>query len=185
MLLALATLVPAVLVGYLRGGRLRRLTEVRLAGLPVIGVAVAAQAALALLSVVDGPVETVGRGLLAASLAAVLAFVWINRRLPGMWLVAIGFLLNAAVILPNGAMPVSPEAIAALGGDGAIDEGKHRLLTDGDVLPWLADVIPVPGLRIIVSVGDILLALGVAVLVARLMRGLPRHARSAREHRLA
>lgn len=184
MLLALATLIPAVLVGYARGGRLRRLTEVRLAWLPAIGVAVAAQAGLGLVGVVDGPVETLGRALLTVSLAAVLAFVWANRRLPGMWLVAAGFALNAAVILPNGAMPVSPEAVAALGGDAAVDAGKHRLLSEGDVFPWLADIIPIPGLRIVVSVGDVVLALGVAILVARLMRGLPRHARSARDHGL-
>ena len=178
MLLAAATLVPAVLIGYARGGRLHHLAEVRLAWLPAIGVAVAAQAGLAALAALGGPVDTVGRALLVASLAAVLAFVWANRHLPAMWLVAAGFALNAAVILPNGAMPVSPEAIAALGGDAVIDPGKHRLLSSDDVLPWLADVIPVPGLRIVVSVGDIALALGVAALVERLMRGQPRHPRA-------
>lgn len=42
------------------------------------------------------------------------------------------------------------------------------------MLGWLADVVPVPPLRTVVSVGDLLLALGVAVLVAALMRGRPR-----------
>jgi hypothetical protein len=40
------------------------------------------------------------------------------------------------------------------------------------VLPWLADVIPLPVLERLISVGDVLLALGIAWLVyARMMEG--------------
>lgn len=169
MLLSLVTLAIAVPVGYFRGGRLGRMGDVHVRALWALAVALAAQIGLSAVPP-DAPGTTV-RGLLAGSLAAVLVFVWANRRLPGMWLVLAGFALNAAVILPNGAMPVAPEAIEFLGGDASIGQGKHRLLTEGDVLWWLGDVIPVPALRIIVSPGDVLLAVGVALFVNRAMQG--------------
>ena len=37
-----------------------------------------------------------------ASYAAVLAFIWLNRTLPGLWLVGIGGLSNLVVIAANG-----------------------------------------------------------------------------------
>lgn len=177
MLLAGVTLVLGVALGYARGGRLGRLESARLRGLWALGIAVGCQASLLALGALEASVEAARLTLLLGSLVAVLAFVWANRALPGMWLVLVGFALNAAVIVPNGAMPVSPEAIAYLGGDEAIEAGKHQLLEDGDALPWLADVIPIPVVRIVVSVGDIVLALGVGVLMHRLMRGpIGRHA---------
>lgn len=167
MLLALITVLGAILLGYVGGGRLGRVGDVRLAWAWVLAIALLAQVALTV--VVPGP--PVARFLLGASLAAVLVFAWANRRLPGMWLALAGLVLNAAVMAANGAMPVAPEALSYLGGEEAIDPGKHRLLEEGDPLPWLADVIPIPGLRLIVSVGDILLAVGAGLLVVRVMTG--------------
>jgi hypothetical protein len=68
-------------------------------------------------------------------------------------------------------MPVSPAALEALTGEPTtFAPGKHRLLESGDALPWLADVIPLPLLRTVVSVGDIILAAGVGILVVTSMR---------------
>ena len=58
---------------------------------------------------------------LSASLILFLAFVWLNRRLPGMPILMIGLGLNLIVILANrGWMPISPQT------------ANH--LTDGNVL---------------------------------------------------
>lgn len=171
MLLAAVTLVIGAVAGYARGGHLERVAAARLRAVWAVGAAIVAQLALVALSAAGATGDLPRRLLLAASLLAVLAFVWANRELPGGWLVLAGFALNAAVILPNGAMPVSPEALAALGGPDAVDPSKHQLLQDHHHLPWLADIIPVPVLRIVISVGDIVLALGAGLLLHRLMLG--------------
>lgn len=175
MVLVLVTVLGAVLIGYLRGGRLTNLGHVEIRHGWLVLASVLAQGALAALSAVDQPVVSVFPSLLLASHLALLAFVVANRMLPGMLLIFLGFAMNAAVITANGAMPVSPEALAAVsGGATVITPGKHRLLTDGDQLTLLADVLALPVLRTVVSVGDIVLASGVGILVVNLMRCAPR-----------
>ena len=176
MVLVLVTVVLGVAVGYLGGGRLRRLADVHLSRVWLLVVAFSAQALLNCLTAAGVRTGAVGTALLVASQVALVGFVWANRVLPGMLLVAVGFGLNAVVIVANGAMPVSGEAIATLTSEPVdIAVGKHRLLEAGDRLPWLADVLPVPVLRQVVSIGDVVLAVGVAVLVAAPMLRRGRH----------
>lgn len=169
MTLVVVAVVAAVGVGYGRGGRLSNLAHARLARSWLVAAAVVAQGLLALLGA-GGVGRTGGSLLLVASYGALLAFVWSNRFLPGMVLVFIGFGLNAVVIAVNGAMPVSRQALGAVGaGPGQFASGKHRLLRPDDLLRPLADVLPVPLLHTVVSVGDLILAAGVGVLVTNLM----------------
>jgi hypothetical protein len=169
----LATVAVAVVASLLRGGRFRHLADRPLVASWLLFAGVAVQVAVNLAA---------GRGLLPdAGLAGwtllllsqllVVAFLLANRRLPGVWLVATGLLLNAAVIAANRAMPVDPAAIAALGLEGVeVPPGKHTLLTDTTRLPWLADIIPVPWLRSILSVGDLVIAVGLVPLTHGLLR---------------
>lgn len=175
MILVFMTVVGALAVGYLRGGRLRNLGQVHLNRGALVLVSVGAQGALAIVTAAGGPTGVVAAPLLLASHAALLAFVWCNRLLPGMPLVFAGFGLNAAVITANGGMPVSRDALLVVS-DGlarTIEPGKHRMLADGDALTWLADIFPIPLLRTVVSAGDIVLAAGVAILVVSLMLAHP------------
>lgn len=171
MVLVLATVLGAVLLGYARGGRLANLGHVELRHGWLVFASVLAQMALAAVAALDGPTASVSTPLLLASHAALLIFVVYNRMLPGMLLVFAGFAMNAAVITANGAMPVAREALLAVSAGEAttITPGKHRLLADGDVLTPLADIFPLPVLRTVVSAGDIVLAAGVGVLVINLM----------------
>lgn len=172
MFFMLSVLVLAVAASYLRGGRLSRLAEAPLErtwlllaglGLQVVVDVAAARGLLANAS-------TEGWLVLLGSQLLVLAWVAANRHLPGTGLVAIGLALNAVVIAANGAMPVAPEALAALGAEpGATPTGKHTLLTDATRLPWLADILPLPPLRAVISVGDIVLAAGLLPLTHALM----------------
>lgn len=172
MALILATVAGSVVAGRLRGGRLRNLGHARLRHAWLVFVAVAIHVLLYLVARGAGVVLP----LLALSHLTLLAFVWLNRMLPGMLLVFVGLVLNAAVILTNGAMPVDRDALLAVSGDSGalqVTPGKHRLLDGGHRLPWLADVIALPLLRQVVSVGDVVLAAGVGVLVGNLMRSTP------------
>jgi len=166
--------VAAVLIGWARGGRLNNLSHVRLRASWLVVAGFLAQLVLVWLTGRAGEEGVRGLPLLVVSQLALLGFFWVNRLLPGMPTIFAGFALNAAVILANGAMPVSRSALAAVAGTSLpIAEGKHRLLEAGDPLPWLADVIPLPLLRTVVSAGDIVLAVGIAILVTNLMTWRP------------
>src|SRR5688500_12497767 len=161
MVLVALTVACAVLAGWLRGGRLRHLAALPFSGGFLVLVAAAAQV---LFAVAPSPPAAVG--LTVLSQGALLTFLWLNRYLAGALLIAIGSLLNTIVVVANGAMPVAGDAMIAIGRHPAeISAGRHRLLTEGDVLPQLADVIALPLLRTIVSVGDIVLAAGLGLLV--------------------
>jgi hypothetical protein len=172
----LAVLLIAVAVSYVRGGRLQRLVHaplrwswLLLAGL-LLQVAVDAAVGRGLLE----DASLAGWSLLFLSQLLVLTWVLRNRHLPGMLLVGLGLLLNMVVVAANGAMPVDPDAIMALGGDpAALEPGKHTLLTEETRLPWLADVWALPPLRSIISVGDVVLAAGLIPLAHALMTFLP------------
>ncbi|MEX0834889.1 MAG: DUF5317 domain-containing protein, partial [Nitriliruptor sp.] len=139
----IAVVLIAVLASAVRGGRLRRLAEAPIEAPWLLFLGLGVQIAVDIAA---------GRGVLAdASLAGSLLLVlsqlivvgWLlwNRHLPGVWLVAAGLVLNAAVMAANGAMPVDPGAMRALGlGELSVAPGKHTLLTDATRLPWLADV---------------------------------------------
>lgn len=116
--------------------------------------------------------------LLMMALLALILFM--NAR--DEWSLAVaglGIALNVFVIGLNGAMPVSMDAVAITGMDpSAAREALqvalvHAELTPATLAPVLADVIPVPGPqwhRAVVSIGDILLAGGLAVWVCTALR---------------
>ncbi len=177
----LTVLAVAILLSLLRGGRLGNIAhaEVTAGWLLFVGVAIQfgvnAAAGRGLLP--DAGLS--GWSLLLVSQLLVIAFLVANRQLPGVWWVAAGLALNAIVMAANRAMPVDPAAIAALGLDGAtVPPGKHTLLTADTHLPWLADIIPVPWLRSILSVGDLVLAVGLIPMIHALMTTPPRAGRT-------
>jgi len=110
--------------------------------------------------------------------------VWaaLNRALPGMRLVLLGAACNLAVICANGGlMPTNAEALAQAGKNEEIRVSQEhpgiRLARSKDVLLareetqlwWLSDVIVSPPLpqRKVMSVGDLIIAAGLAYLAGR------------------
>ncbi|MFN2558018.1 MAG: DUF5317 domain-containing protein [Nitriliruptorales bacterium] len=159
----------AVAIGYLRGGRLSRIAEVvGWSWVLLVGLALqlATEAAWSRVPL-PNPLTT---GLLLTSQLLVAAWALLNRYRPGMPLIFLGLLLNGIVLAANGAMPVAPEAITAIGLPGSEPlEGKHEIMTDRTRFGYLADVVPLPPLRTIVSLGDIVLAAGMIPLLSHLM----------------
>jgi len=166
---AVVVLIAAVVVGYAVGGGLGRLGELSLRKGWLVAVALVAQVAAAVLSDVGGfLLYPLG---LALSALLVSIFLFLNRGVRGTGLVALGLLSNALVVGLNGAMPVSGEASGRAGiSTQAILSGadpRHELAGPNTRLDLLGDVIPVlvPQHPEVVSVGDVLVAAGLAQLV--------------------
>lgn len=172
MIIALVLAVAAAGVALLRGGSLDRLAATHFRWPLLLVAGLGGQLAIEMWS---PPWLGEGSGLavLLASNALVALFLGVNLRLPGIPLAAIGMALNVVVIAANGAMPVSQRALEVAGYEGRVTDfgAKHELLDAETKVPWLADVIPVPYARAIISLGDVVLGLGIARLTYRRTRG--------------
>lgn len=169
MTLALLAAIVAALAALARGGSLEHLAATRFSSVPLLIAALLVQVGFRLW---EPAWLTPGWQLAVTvgSMGVVAIFLALNRSHPGMLIAGIGLALNVVVIAANGAMPVSPEAARTAGLDPAeLDEAglKHERMTSETSLPWLGDVIPLPRSGLVVSGGDLLLALGFAALTYR------------------
>ena len=178
-MLLLGALGLSLVVGVLRGGRIAPLAAQRWRGglLPFLAVGVQVAAFW-----VDES-ATMGSRAFAAMMHAdsyllLLAFIWLNRQTPWAWLVGLGLVANAAVILLNGGfMPSAPGVL--LPGTPGVEAAERGIVNNIALmgpqtrLGFLADRFRIPdwiGLRRAFSIGDFMLAVGAFALVQRLMR---------------
>jgi hypothetical protein len=114
-----------------------------------------------------------GPPIYVLSTALVLIAVAANARVRGMPLVIVGAACNLAAIVANGGyMPASPEAVAAIGRDEIVGYSNSRVIASPALEP-LTDVIVLPGwlpFANIVSIGDLLIGVGIAIVIAAAMR---------------
>lgn len=165
MIIVLVVVIVAAIVGIARGGSLDNLASTRFVWVPLLLVGLVVQVVFQVWSPA-GISETGALVVILASYAAVVTFLLLNRRLPGMAIAGVGMALNVIVIAANGAMPVSARAVDITGTQPTGKTGiKHELMTEETVLPFLGDTIPVPLVDRIVSVGDVVLAIGIGWLV--------------------
>lgn len=158
-------LALGIVLGLARRGSLGALGRIRLRAAWLLAIAVALQFAANL------PTNELGSGLIVASFVVVLAFAGLNMRTAGMPVIGAGAALNALVIGANRGMPVSAEAIAAVGEDPTtlVLQGKHFVDFGGAHLRFLSDIIAWDLRPAVVSIGDLVLWGGVSLLVAELM----------------
>ena len=170
MAYVVVAIVAGIAIGYLRGGRLKTLAEAHVHWWYVLVAAIALQVAAIL---TDGDA---GVWMLLASFALIIAFTARNLTRAGMGVVLVGVAANALVIAVNSGMPVREEAVirSGLADEDEIDDfefnSKWHLETEDDQLTFLADIIPVPGAREVLSFGDLIMAVGVADVIVHLMR---------------
>ena len=147
----LSGVVAGLAFGIAIGRDWHRLERLQIRWIPVLVLALVARAI--------APLAPFPLALDLLGIALTTAFAAANRRLPGAPLVALGSLLNLIVIVMNGAMPVDVELLGAAGGR-LREDAIHEPLTDGSVLPILADIIIVPFVRAAYSIGDVFIAIG-------------------------
>ena len=101
--------------------------------------------------------------LYVVSLAAIVAWTIFHfDRLPGIWLVTAGGLMNLIVIVANGGrMPVAAELAGRLTHRGQI--GQYTLMGPTTNLNLLGDWVSLGPFREAYSPGDLVIAVGIAV----------------------
>lgn len=165
----------AVLIGFVlgiaSGGDARRLSMVAFHWKPVILGGLLLQLVL-FTDAVAALIGTLGPPLYVGSTIAVLVAVLRNARLPGLAVVFLGGLSNLAAILANGGyMPASEEAMASLG-KAAPEVYSNSAILTAPALEPLTDIFALPRwlpFANVFSIGDVLIAIGVAWAIVALM----------------
>ena len=173
----LLVVIAALAVGYLRGGRLKRYLgrPLRWVLLPAAGFAI--EAALPLIGrLIPVPAENWLFMAVIPEYLAIFVFAALNFERRGMKLILLGSLLNFAVIVANGfKMPLSPVALEMPEAQKTLEMIRAGEILDYVIVGWdapllfLGDVIRLPYLPGLASVGDLVLAAGVFLLILEIM----------------
>jgi len=165
----------ALAIAILRGGRLVNLGDIELRAWWLLFMALGLQFATRFIP--DDGTAWVGVAMVLLSFALLMIMVVLNRSKPGMWIVGLGVLMNFVVIAVNGGMPVLAGAAEVASGFTVADPDlsgtfKHVPLDATSHLTFFADVIPLrfAGIGEVISLGDILLALGLGVFLEHELR---------------
>jgi MFS family permease len=162
-----------ILGGLLAGGRLGNLLSVRLRyGVLIFGALLLRVATQWLIDQGVGIADQLRVPLFAVSFGLLMVSLWLNRSQPGLSLAMVGIGCNAVAILVNsGYMPVYGPAVHVVGlTEADLSPTFHVLLPQELGLDFLlaagplGDILPlaIPLLTNVVSLGDVLLAAGVA-----------------------
>ena len=182
MFVLIAALVAGLAAGYTMGGRLRNVDHLRIR-LPWLALA-----ALGLQFIAFSPLrDSLGdSGVVAVHFVSYGLLVWfvvVNRRRVGILVAGSGLLMNLlAIALNGGYMPASRHALEVAGEQftGAT-ANNSSVIHEGTRLWFLGDVFAIPDgtvLSNVFSVGDVLIIVGVAILIASAMRSAPTEVRA-------
>ena len=171
-MIAAYALIAGLLAGLAAGGSFKTISELHLRGELVILVTFVVQGVargrlVGTTANLWGTIIWLGASVLLVGLLA------LNFSHAGAVIAAAGTLLNAVVVLANGAMPVLPAGglhVAAASISSA-SGGFYSIAQPGMLAVWAGDVLPlsVLGQTYLMSVGDVLLGVGVAIVVASSM----------------
>jgi len=178
-----AVIAAALVIAVLIGGDVRRLSQIKIRHLELLLAAFAVKVAVAILGTAHSQVAvSAARPLNVIGAILLLAVVWFNRRIPGALLFGAGLSLNLIVIvafggrmpvlLPRDVDPNSPVLALLRGGLDPL----HVVLTQPQGLWFIGDIFAIPGLgghSSLVSIGDLLMAAGVAWLIIRCSQRAP------------
>jgi MFS family permease len=183
----LSAILVGLVLGAIAGGTLPRLADLRLHWIWLLGLALAVRL-LAGLSITtgQGPTDLAEDWGLPLTYGLIVVWLYRNWRVPGLQVAAIGVTMNTiAVLLHAGKMPVFEGSLLAAGLSPAdlVGDPYHVLLVAestaefvrqggmfGDVVP-----IPIPVIRDVISIGDVLLWIGIvwAIVAAMTRRAAP------------
>ena len=110
------------------------------------------------------------------SMLALMAFCFANLRVGGMVVLLLGLALNTLPILVNGETPTSRSALVNAGLVTATAQpleldGPRSVATSETSLRWLGEILPISATEQVLSIGDLVVLAGAALVVASLLRG--------------
>ena len=156
----------------LAGGRLRRLADVSFRSAWLLPLALGLQ--VLVINVVPTARHAFVVSVHLATYLLAALFVWRNRALPGLVLLALGGALNGVTIAANGGtLPASAAALRRAGLEPALAQFTNSGVVEQPRLAWLGDVFAVPDgvpLANVFSVGDVVVVVAMAYAVHRLCR---------------
>jgi len=158
----LGAIVLGAAFGLATGGKLTNLGKVRFRW-PWVVVAVIVVRFL----VLSTPLNSVegAQYLYVLALAVIVGWTaWHLIRVRGIWLISAGAALNLIVILANrGRMPVAPELATSMAGRTTV--GQYTVMGSQTNLNILGDWIKLGPIPEAYSLGDVLIAIGLAIVV--------------------
>jgi hypothetical protein len=165
MFLGFCALVALAIIP-LTGGSLRQLADLKVRWLPLAFAALGLQiVVISVWTSMPHVLAVIGH---IASYLMLGVVVWVNRRVPGMLLIAVGAGANALAISVNGGeLPASRWALRHAGITARSGFNNSGALAHPH-LAWLGDIMVTPAwlpFRNMLSVGDIVLVVGAVVLV--------------------
>ena len=188
-MLLVVTAAALLLTVPLAGGRLTRLADIRVRAVWAVLLAAAIQVGIS--DVAPGGSHWVHVALNVGSYLLDAYFLFANRRLAGVPVVALGAALNVLAITANGGvMPASATAlrISGIAERAGFDNSAHLAHAH---LAFLGDVIPVPGpwpIGNVLSIGDLIIFVGALIVLhhacaSRLLPHVAKRARISRDAR--
>ena len=170
-MILLAALAVALLFSLLFGGSFRRLADTHIRWGPCILLSLGLQILIFSRWWQETvSVRAIAGALYIASLAILLYVAWLNRRLPGLGVLALGLAMNALVIFANGgSMPATLDALQTSGVVGspaaleAMRSSNSSIIVEGTPLWFLGDIFAIPQrfpLANVFSLGDLVIGAG-------------------------
>lgn len=147
------------------GGSMRNLALIPVRALWLPPLALVLQ--IVIIEIVPGGLPVLLSAVHLATYLMAGAFIWLNRRIPGLLIVAAGAVSNGVTIALNGGtLPARAGAVVSAG----LPVDQSGFLNSGvrphPVLPWLGDVFAWPAplpLANVFSVGDVLIVSGLTI----------------------
>lgn len=168
----LSAIAFALIAGALTGGGLPRLADLRLRWIWILGLALLLRFGAGVAQQVAPEAHLPLGAAFIVAYGLIFVWLWGNWRVPGLQVAAVGIGLNTlAVTLNGGQMPIWSAAFTAAGftPTALANDPFHFVLSVGSVADFVksggifGDVlpIPIPVIRDVVSIGDVLLAVGI------------------------
>jgi DHA3 family macrolide efflux protein-like MFS transporter len=168
----LSAIAFALIAGALAGGGLPRLADLRLRWIWILGLALLLRFGAGIAQQIAPEARLPLGAAFIAAYGLIFIWLWGNWRVPGLQVAAVGIGLNTlAVTLNGGQMPIWSAAFTAAGflPNALANDPFHFVLSAGSVADFVksggifGDVlpIPIPVIRDVVSIGDVLLAVGI------------------------
>lgn len=163
-------------IGYARGGRGEALDSITIRAKSLLVIGIGAGLITTIL--------TPSQPMLWATMAVVslTAFAAANLNRVGMTVLLIGLVCNLASLVANGSIAVSERALLSVDRADeagiALVEDPYESTSTATRLSPLAKVIPVPGFRLVLSIGDLIALVALADISMHLLLASPVRRRS-------